>query len=322
VGGAREARPRGIFRRLKRALGPLVTRTTLGVATPSPTLPRQGGWGKLVWLVVGFTLAACQPVPRPFLPGDKAVDVTGIAIADKLGVFVAGIDDAPAAMNAALSAALVARLHARGIPASTTGANRGSYLLQCDAEVRDGAVALHWQLIAADGEIAGLFDQIEAARPAAWHAGAPDLALLIAQHAAPRIDALLRDAAPVAVAPSLPRVVVRPVDGAPGDGRLALRRAMERALTRRAVPVVADGAENALMVLGSVHVSEAGRGQWVEVRWTVMAPDGAELGVVSQSNTVPPGALDGPWGELAEAVADGGADGVRALLEAALDPRP
>ena len=117
--------------------------------------------------------------------------------------------------------------------------------------------------------------------------------------------------------PSLPRVVVRPGDGAPGDGRVALRRGLERALTRRAVPVVADGAEDALMVLGSVHVSEAGRGQWVEVRWAVIGPDGAELGVVSQSNTVPPGALDGPWGELAEAVADGGADGVRALLEAA-----
>lgn len=265
-------------------------------------------------------LAACQPVPRPFLPDDKAVDVTGIAIADKLGVFVAGVDDAPAAMSAALSAALVARLHARGIPASTTGANRGSYLLQCAAEVRDGAVALHWQLIAADGEIAGLFDQIEAATPNAWRNGAPDLALAIAESAAPRIDALLRDAAPVAAAPVLPRVVVRPVDGAPGDGRLALRRAMERALTRRAVPVVADGAEDAddaLMVLGSVHVSDAGRDQWVEVRWTVIGPDGAELGVVSQSNTVPPGALDGPWGELAEAVAAGGADGVRALLEAA-----
>ena len=278
----------------------------------------------MAWLAVGLAvafLAACQPVPRPFLPDDKAVDVTGIVIADKLGVFVAGIDDAPAAMNAALSAALVARLHARGIPASTTSANRGSYLLECAAEVRDGAVALHWQLIAGDGEIAGLFDQVEAATPAAWRAGAPDLARIIAERAAPRIDALLRDAAPVAVAASLPRVVVRPVDGAPGDGRLALRRAMERALTRRAVPVVADDAaddaDGALMVLGSVRVSEAERGQWVEIRWAVIGPDGAELGVVSQSNTVPPGALDGPWGELAEAVADGGADGVRALLEAA-----
>ena len=181
-------------------------------------------------------------------------------------------------------------------------------------------------MIAADGEIAGLFDQIEAAAPNAWRNGASDLALLIAQRAAPRIDALLRDATPVAAVLALPRVVVRPVDGAPGDGRLALRRAMERALTRRAVPVVAadatEDAEDALMVLGSVHVSEAGRDQWVEVRWTVMAPDGVELGVVSQSNTVPPGALDGPWGELAEAVADGGADGVRALLEAAAAGAP
>ena len=50
--------------------------------------------------------------------------------------------------------------------------------------------------------------------------------------------------------------------------------------------------------------------------------EGEELGSVTQSNVVPVGALDGPWGNIAHAVADGGAEGVVVLLREAYRSRP
>jgi len=77
-----------------------------------------------------------------------------------------------------------------------------------------------------------------------------------------------------------------------------------------------------LMVLGSVNVSAHEDGQLVEVHWSVINEEGEELGSVTQSNVVPVGTLDGPWGNIAHAVADGGAEGVGVLLREAYRSRP
>lgn len=137
--------------------------------------------------------------------------------------------------------------------------------------------------------------------------------------AAPRVERVLNlhDETPIPPQP-LDAVVVYRVDGAPGDGAVALQRGMQRALRTRGIPVVGNIADDTYIVLGAVHIDGGltpGRAT-VEINWTVIRPDGRRVGSVRQRNSVETGRLDGAWGTIAMAAADGGADGVAALLEA------
>ena len=51
------------------------------------------------------------------------------------------------------------------------------------------------------------------------------------------------------------------------------------------------------------------------VDWSVIDPDGEEIGSINQANNIPAGALDGPWGDIAFAIATGATEGIVALLD-------
>jgi hypothetical protein len=262
--------------------------------------------------------AACQPLPRPFQPDDKSrVDLSGLGgVADKLVVFVAGIDDAPPALDRAVRGALAERLGEYGVAASERAANRASYLLTSAlARDRDGEPVLAWRLIDADGLVVGMVDQPVPGGRAAWARADAALAEAVVAAAAPRLAAVVEDADAGALVahPWLGRAVaVGPIKGAPGDGEGALAVALGAALASRGIEVAASG--DGLVVEGSVRRSRRAESDLIEIRWAVLAPDGSELGAVSQSNLVPAGVLDVAWGPVAEAVAGGAADGVHALL--------
>lgn len=136
--------------------------------------------------------------------------------------------------------------------------------------------------------------------------------------AAPRIERMfdLHGETPIPPRP-LDAVVVYRVDGAPGDGAVALQRGMRRALRTRGIPVVGNITDDTYVVLGAVHIDGGptpGR-ETVEIDWTVIRPDGQRVGSVRQRNSVEIGRLDGAWGTIAMAAADGGADGVASLLK-------
>jgi len=115
-----------------------------------------------------------------------------------------------------------------------------------------------------------------------------------------------------------PPIAVMPVDGAPGDGREALTRAIARSLTQAGHPVTEDFDAAALILAGSVYVVPDDAGQEaVTIEWSLMHPDGRRLGTISQMNTIPAGSLDGAWGPVAHAIANGGADGIVALVQEA-----
>jgi len=275
----------------------------------------------IVALVASCVLAACQPVPRPFQPETKsAADFAGFTgVADKLGIFVAGIDNAPAGLDRAVVGALVEGLHSRDIAASDRVANRASYLLIGTArpDAPDGLV-IAWRLIDSDGLVIGLVDQHLGVDDAAWRRGDPALAAAIADQAAPRLAAVIADVAPAGPAPrtrSPGAVILAEVEGARGEGDAELTRAMRAALERLGIAVVDTPGAAHPIVRGQVLRRPRGADELVEIRWSVEAPDGGELGRIGQSNLVPAGSLDGDWGPVARAVADGAAEGVRALLD-------
>jgi len=260
---------------------------------------------------LALVATACQPLPHPFRPDDKDAGANGLLeLEDTAGIFIVGIDNAQPEVSQTIAAGLVEALHDLDIPASTHTANRESLVLQCAVvDAGDGRdLVLRWELIAADGVVAGLFEQRVAA--ASWRRGTPRIAKQVVADAAPRIAALVRDVTDIPR--PLPAVFVERVSGVEGGARLssAVRRALEGADIR----VVDDVADDTLLVLGSVYREPRGEEELVEVSWAVIEPDGTEVGRIEQSNVIPLGFIERRWGEVAAAIAAAGAEGIAALL--------
>ncbi|HEV7463290.1 MAG TPA: hypothetical protein VGN85_05185 [Methyloceanibacter sp.] len=124
-------------------------------------------------------------------------------------------------------------------------------------------------------------------------------------------------AAPQVSAPSVKYagVVVAPVAGAPGDGQRSLTTALKKRLYAGGVKLANGPAVNVYTVKGSVVLGDASGGkQSIRIDWLVLDPTGRKLGTVSQQNTIPKGALNGPWGAIADAAAGAAASGIIKLL--------
>jgi len=113
-----------------------------------------------------------------------------------------------------------------------------------------------------------------------------------------------------------PAVALRPIEGAPGDGAESLGRAMRQFLGRAAISVVEETQNPAAIILGRVAVSDVStQQQEVRIDWTVLAPDGKRLGTIGQANKIPAGRLNGPWGGIANAVAENAVQGLSDLFD-------
>lgn len=263
----------------------------------------------LIVLLALVALTACGDPPRPFAhapgagnPPPPPFDGAGIVVPAPEG---GGRD------GAALAQAVIDALAHRELLAMPPPGNAASLRLVSRRAPSDGSESprrLAWQLDKPGGEALGGF---EFDWPAGDDAPARDR---LAGAVADRVQALLAGTAPKP-GKRRPPLFVEAIEGAPGDGGSALRRAIKRALTRVGAPLTKDFDQAPLILLGSVSVGKATAGaQKVEILWEVITPQGRRLGVVSQKNKVRAGRFDRPWGDLARAVADAAASGILDLL--------
>lgn len=111
-------------------------------------------------------------------------------------------------------------------------------------------------------------------------------------------------------------VALRQIEGAPGDGAQALNRAMRQYLSRAAIPVVEENQNPVAVIAGKVTLIDAGQQQQeVRVDWFVFDADGKRLGTINQANRIPAGRLNGPWGGIANAVAENAVQGISDLFD-------
>ncbi len=111
-------------------------------------------------------------------------------------------------------------------------------------------------------------------------------------------------------------VVVLPVSGAPGSGNDDLTKAMRRTLEDAGWPVLIKPRDDALTISGRVKLGpRQGKSQNVALAWTVKTPDGKTLGTIKQANDVPPGSLEGGWGDNALFAAQAAATGIYDLVK-------
>ena len=215
-------------------------------------------------------------------------------------------------------------------------------------------IAAHWQLQDAAGHLVGeRITRLEA--PAkTWETGADAVIAQLAEASAAKIAPLLADEPPPGAAAAAgqseaasraettagkaeatarkagkaeiaaakteqagrPRVAIRPVSGAPGDGAKSLANAIATILKRQDLTVIDDANAKADVILdGQVTIAPVKPDkQHVKIVWHVRRADGAEIGTVGQENDVPKGMLDGPWGDVAYSVAIAGADGLMQVI--------
>lgn len=108
---------------------------------------------------------------------------------------------------------------------------------------------------------------------------------------------------------------VKPVSGAPGDGRISLTNSLRRELKKNGIALKGKKQADTYTVEGLVKLQKpVGDRQKIEIVWNVFDAKGHRVGTVSQKNAVPNGSLNGAWGPTADAAASAAAKGIVKLL--------
>ncbi len=280
-------------------------------------------------MIACLLVAACGTLPQPFsrtnagdnpllAPGERAginvITVAGTPHGALIAKEVAQAlrdEDFAAQARARLSTGYTLVGRATITPAKSTGKAR---------------VRLLWLVLNVRGRPGGVHHQELTVDRAAWNRGAEPLLKRLARDAVAGLAPLMSDAhAATPVSTSQP-ITVFDVDGAPGDGRVALRRSLAFELKKLKFAVTETVIQGAapIVLLGAVKVSPAGKAntQRVEITWTVLAPDGHVLGTVKQANDVQSGSLAHSWGVTAALAARAAAPGIAKIIEGAKSAAP
>jgi hypothetical protein len=273
-------------------------------------------------LPVVVSAAACGDLPQPFLgnPGATA-RILAQPPTPRLAVPVPGQALLPDQAAAGFAKALADALQSQEVPAVEGPFQPGDWRLEVTVGLRGATVVPQYAVIDPKGQNKGTIE----GRPLAsadWSAAVPATLTRAATEAAPgitdlltHIQAALQHADPHSLYNRPARVQLIPVTGAPGDGDLALTTQI-RTILGGLGPMMQDTPDGAdFIVRGTVKMVPIGGGQErVEIQWSVTNPSGDERGRVVQLNNVPAGTLDGYWGEVATAVAQEAAGGVRDVI--------
>ncbi|MCM0020101.1 MAG: hypothetical protein NBV67_08915 [Tagaea sp.] len=268
-------------------------------------------------LFVCLALAACGPIPRPFQPDEKDARANPLLrLTDQGGVVVPPVAGLPEGEGRALAEAIAEALRGHDIPANTRAGNRESLILDLRAAPEPGGrVGVDAQLVDPQGVALQEGRHVDVAprereTAAEWAGLAKRVAAAVAAAIKPETLAQ-RDKLPVRLA--IPK-------GAPGDGGIALMRALAFHLERMGVRLTDDANAPALGVTGDVGIGPAPMIQGAEARrvsvvWRVADPAGGELGRIDMANAVPLRAVDRQWAELSFEIAAASAEAIRELVE-------
>jgi ABC-type transport auxiliary lipoprotein component len=278
------------------------------------------------WLALAA--AACQPLPHPFADDVPKPGSPILTLRDMTSVSIAPLQGTPRATAEKLAPAMAAALQKHDIAASARTSGRDSYKLsgliqEMPAEGGKAALVALWQLRDRSGKLLGERAERTEAPAGDWRTGNEDSVARAAAAGADQLAVLMEDKAPVeAEAGGETKLLIRGVEGAPGDGAAALTNAIALLLKRQDVAIVSGQAAKADLVLDAdVAVTPAPAGkEHVKIVWHVRRSDGGEIGTVGQENDVPKGLLDGPWGDVAYSVAAAAQDGIMALVSRGAPP--
>lgn len=263
-------------------------------------------------------LAGCE-AHRPFAQDRSSAGDAALLPPQGPGLWLKSLKGLPEAQALRVKDRVLAALHDEGIPASATNRNHASLILNGEGALTktgDGEqrLDLHWRLRTPNGKPAGGIRVGKTLPATAWeHDPGPLDRLSVA--AAQKIARLVRNDPPPPAPP--PAIAIWPIDGAPGDGQQALAYALRVAMAQARFPPVAPGQAPDLVLLGDVRLGPEDAGQQpVAITWSLIRPGGEAVGTFTQTNQVPKGRLNAPWGSLAPDIATGAVAGLVGLIGA------
>jgi hypothetical protein len=282
-----------------------------------------------VLLLLPLFLAGCGDLPQPFR-GRPGAQATRLAV--PLAVRLAVTPPTQALLTDAAATDLAERvataLQVEEMPAIATATPLPlDWRVEITAERQGASVLPRFRLLDADGQLQAAAEGAPVALRA-WSDATPETFTQVAAQAVPRLTRLLlqveaarKSTDPQSLEAGPPRIRMAGVKGATGDGNAALAARMREFLAHEGFVVqdVADGANYALEAEVSLVPTERNQ-QRVEIQWIVSRRDGEELGRVVQINEVPAGRLNRLWGDIAYAVAEEAAGGVRTVVATTLAP--
>ena len=266
---------------------------------------------------------ACQPLPQPFQPGaSQKTSNPLLKLPDRSGIVVRPVTGMPGDSGATLAQEMADALINRNLPAFTENGNRSSLILTGHAIPRSRGAArseirLIWKISDPDGLQAGAHVLDIAARKSAWDKGSPTLLRDMAVKSAGKIAALIQGPAEIdRTANRTKRTLhVWKIDGAPETAGALLRAELESSLRRRALRVSSKMRDDSIIIVGTVSLKPGTKGRRaLSLEWSVMSPDGKELGKLHQKNSVTSDNLENDWPTIARNIATGAAEGIGNVL--------
>ncbi|MDX1484110.1 MAG: hypothetical protein R3229_06490 [Alphaproteobacteria bacterium] len=271
-------------------------------------------------------IAACGALPQPFSHDGKVTNPL-LAPGERAGINV--ITVAGMHHGRALADEIAQAFRDEDFAASSSAEPSRGYTLVGQASSFPAAdpdavrVRLLWRLLTPQGRPGGIHHQEALVPRTQWRNGARPVLRRLARDAVSDLAPLLSDPTAAPIARNQPVAVVD-VDGAPGDGRISLRRALAFELRKQGFRVAEAAIRGAspIVLMGTVTASPAKSGtQRVAITWSVLSPDGQVLGKIEQANEVTAGSLDKTWGLTAIYAARAAAPGIADIIRAAWRPR-
>lgn len=266
----------------------------------------------LISLFIGFfavTLAGCQPLERPFQPEKK----TGFKTAPgpRASLYVAPIENGPEELRLAMEK----KLQDLGIAAFGGEVPENRYALKSQVILKKGVSYISWTIV----DPYGRDTQLKTAQKIGEINEGLDHGDIdfnrIALKSASEIDIMLGGSGFNFASLNKPVLFVPIVENAPGDGSETLSSAMQDQMIRYGIDVLPDQWKATYVLKGRVDITKPSGGmQIVSIVWKLERRNGEYVGKVEQKNRIRAGTLDGPWGEVAQAAAQGGARGIMKLL--------
>ena len=281
--------------------------------------------------IILLVAVGCQPLPRPFQPDDKRLNAADFArLGTRGGIIVAtpSLEDPTNAER--FTGLLAAALRDRDIPA-IAGPQDAShrYVLKGSARA-DGhvgeatTISGTWRLTDPRGQDVLRFAVNRQVDIEGWRTGeVAALALLAETVATEMAKQFVR---PSTAPPSEPatvaatssgRISIWSIGGLTEGRSVALQDFAAAALRARGLDVVAIDDPDALVLSGWIERQRDGaETERIVIEWTVLQPNGDEVGIMSQSNVVAVGDFERYWTDVAPIIAGAAADGVVEMLAA------
>ncbi|HEY6336270.1 MAG TPA: hypothetical protein VI113_10335 [Alphaproteobacteria bacterium] len=291
--------------------------------------------------LASLTLAGCDDTVHVFQPEQKPLpQVIAEHRADPGVITVSPIRGLPDPLSRQLADAMAEALGKDSLPVVVGGGNGARVLYSVSGSFERQAPAgagganpgagypptLTWEVRDEEGRLVGRHSQILARESDPFEPDARAKLLADVEGAPARMmakgiegDAPIPKndpAAPVVPDPGSRSLVITRIQGSPGrSGDAQLRQAIEYALKVANVHLAPERSPGSLALTCVVKVEEVPGGiQHIKVTWSVLKPDGKELGQVSQENNVPSRILERVWGEITAAVAQNAAGGIAAIV--------